>query len=126
MSITALIPAIGKILDRVIPDKNARESARAALESEALSGELNLLLSQLEVNKAEALNPNVFVSGWRPFVGWCCGFALAYNTLVHPILDIWLEMPVVDVALLMPVLTGMLGLGGLRSFEKIKRVSRET
>lgn len=59
------------------------------------------------------------------FNGWVCGFGLLYNVIVAPFLDIWLTVPRVESDLLYPVLLGMLGLGGMRSFEKVKRVSRE-
>jgi len=125
MGITAALPIIGKVLDRVIPDKNARAAAQEALDAAQQSGELQVLLGQLEINKVEAAHKSLFVAGWRPFVGWVCGIGLAYNVLVNPIASVWVEMPPVDPALLYPVLMGMLGMGGLRSFEKMRGVSRE-
>ena len=125
MSLLALLPTIGKVLDKVIPDKNARQAAQMALEAADQKGELDLLLGQLEVNKVEAASDSLFVAGWRPFIGWVCGVGLMYNVLLSPFLDIWFDMPSVDPALLYPVLMGMLGLGGMRSFEKAKGVSRE-
>ena len=125
MSLLALLPTIGKVLDKIIPDKGAREAAHAALEAASQKGELDLLLGQLEVNKVQAAHKSLFVAGARAFIMWVCGFALLYSTLIHPILDIWLEMPIVDVSLLMPVLMGLLGLGGMRTLEKTKGVSRE-
>ena len=125
MSLLALMPTIGKVLDKVIPDKNARAAAEAALKAAEQSGELQLLVGQLEINKVQAAHKSLFVAGARPFIMWVCGLALMYNTLVHPVLDIWYDMPTVDVSLLMPVLMGLLGLGGMRSFEKAKGVARE-
>jgi len=125
MSLLALLPTIGKVLDKIIPDKNARQAAQLALEAADQKGELDLLLGQLEVNKVEAASNSLFVAGWRPFIGWVCGVGLMYNVLLSPFLDIWFDMPTVDPALLYPVLMGMLGLGGMRSFEKLKGVSRE-
>jgi len=125
MSLLAFLPVIGKVLDKVIPDKNARAAAQEALDSAESSGELSLLMGQLEINKVQAAHKSIFVAGPRPFIMWVCGLALAYSTIVHPILDIWYEMPVVDVSLLMPVMMGLLGLGGMRSFEKAKGVARE-
>ncbi len=125
MSITAAIPIIGKILDQIIPDKNARQAAQEALEAAEQRGELDLLLGQLEINKAEAAHKSLFVAGWRPFIGWICGIGLLYNVLLNPFFDIWFEMPEVDPNMLYPVLMGMLGLGGMRSWEKSKGVSRE-
>jgi len=125
MSLLALLPTIGKVLDKVIPDKNARQAAQFALEAADQKGELDLLLGQLEVNKVEAASDSLFVAGWRPFIGWVCGVGLMYNVLLSPFLDIWFDMPTVDPALLYPVLMGMLGLAGARTFEKTKGVSRE-
>lgn len=82
--------------------------------------------AQLAVNAIEAQHRSLFVAGWRPFTGWVCGLALAYQYVLHPILawvvTIHMETPVyppeIDLAVMMPVLLGMLGLGGLRSLEK--------
>lgn len=125
MGILAALPMIGKVLDKIIPDKNARASAQEALEAADQKGELDLLLGQIEVNKVQAAHKSLFVAGARPFIMWVCGVALAYSTIAHPILDIWFDMPKVDVSLLMPVLMGLLGLGGMRTLEKTKGVSRE-
>ena len=90
-----------------------------------------LAKGQLEINKAEAQSRNIFVAGWRPFIGWTCGVAMAYNYVVHPImiftlaqLDYLVALPALDLGEMMPVLMGMLGLGGLRSFEKYKGISK--
>jgi len=112
MGLMSLLPIVGKVLDKVIPDKNARQAAQLALEAAEQRGELDLLMGQLEVNKAEAAHKSLFVAGWRPFIGWVSGVGLMYNVLLSPFLDIWFEMPTVDPALLYPVLMGMLGLGG--------------
>ena len=109
MSLLAFLPTIGKILDKVIPDKNARQAAELALHAADQRGELDLLLGQLKINEVQAAHKSLFVAGARPFIMWVCGFALMYSTLIHPILDIWLEMPIVDVSLLMPVMMGLLG-----------------
>ena len=84
--------------------------------------------AQIEVNKVEAGSTNLFVSGWRPFVGWNCGFALCYHFVLQPLLMFVLsaignpmELPGFDMTTLTTVLMGMLGLGGLRSYEKVKR-----
>ena len=84
--------------------------------------------AQIEVNKVEAGSTNLFLSGWRPFVGWTCGFALCYHFVLQPLLMFVLsaignpmELPGFDMTTLTTVLMGMLGLGGLRSYEKVKR-----
>jgi hypothetical protein len=81
--------------------------------------------AQIEVNKVEAAHKSLFVAGWRPAIGWICGLALLYSTIISPILGIWFTVPVVDTSLLTTVLMGMLGLGAMRTFEKTKGVSRE-
>lgn len=88
-------------------------------------------LAQLDINKTEAGHRSVFVAGWRPFIGWSCGIALCYSYVVQPILVFILaqtgylvELPRMDLGEMMPVLMGMLGLGGLRTFEKFKKVSK--
>lgn len=82
---------------------------------------------QGEINKIEAMNPSWFVSGWRPFIGWVSGMALAYNYVLRPFLEplykIYysdLMLPILDLGELMPILLGMLGIAGMRSYEKIK------
>ena len=116
-----------KILDRVIPDKAEREKAQAELVKMQLNGELQQLAGQLEVNKTEAAHQSVFVAGWRPFIGWVCGVALCYQFVLRPVIT-WAvpslgytvaEMPGLDDNL-WELMFGMLGLGGLRSYEKIK------
>lgn len=93
-----------------------------ALENALTSG-------QMEINKTEAEHPNVFVAGWRPFIGWVGGGAFAYQFLLHPLIawgwvaygmPIETAPPVVDSAALYPVILGMLGIGGMRSFDKMK------
>tara|TARA_R100000995_G_C3389429_1_gene79785 strand:- start:122 stop:493 length:372 start_codon:yes stop_codon:yes gene_type:complete len=84
--------------------------------------------AQIEVNKIEAGQTNVFVSGWRPFIGWTCGIALCYHFVLQPLLMFVflaigkpMELPVFDMSTLTTVLMGMLGLGGLRTYEKVKK-----
>ena len=125
MAISALFGIAEKVLDRVIPDTNARKAAQEALDVLDKKGDLDLLMGQLEINKVEAAHKSLFVAGWRPFIGWVCGIGLFYNVLVNPFLAIWFVMPEVDPAMLYPVLMGMLGLGGMRSFEKVNKVQRE-
>ena len=81
--------------------------------------------SQLEINKVEAAHKSLFVSGWRPSIGWVCMLGLLYNTIIANILGIWMEVPEVDTTLLVPVMMGMLGLGAMRSYEKVNKVARE-
>lgn len=129
-----LIPILGSLFDKIIPDpEKAAEAKLKALEL-AQKGELAVLdadvkmaLGQMEINKEEA-KTDIFRGGWRPAVGWSCVTGLAYQFFVMPLLP-WIAtvagfsvppLPAIDNETLMVLLTGMLGLGGLRSFEKVK------
>jgi hypothetical protein len=120
-AISALIGPVSAILDKVIPDKDLREK----LSHEIATMADKQMSAQIEVNKVEAAHKSLFVAGWRPACGWVCISALAYSTIISPILGIWFTVPVVDTSLLTTVLMGMLGLGAMRTFEKTKGVSRE-
>jgi hypothetical protein len=118
------LDVVGKIIDKVAGhvDKFTLDKEEKA----QLIQEINK--AQIEVNKIEAGQTNLFVSGWRPFVGWTCGIALCYHFVLQPFLMFVLsstgnpmELPVFDMSTLTTVLLGMLGLGGMRSFEKIKK-----
>ena len=120
-SLSALIGPVSAILDKVIPDKDLREK----LSHEIATMADKQMSAQIEVNKVEAAHKSIFIAGWRPACGWVCISALAYSTIISPILGIWFTVPVVDTSLLTTVLMGMLGLGAMRTFEKTKGVSRE-
>tara|TARA_R100001594_G_scaffold33685_6_gene62466 strand:- start:8814 stop:9221 length:408 start_codon:yes stop_codon:yes gene_type:complete len=130
--IPSILPAVTDIIGRFLPE-NKEERAKAEREIQAKLTEhlAKIDLAQLEINKQEAAHRSVFVSGWRPFIGWSCGFALAWTYVVTPILNFTLaqtghliDLPAMDMSQMMPVLMGMLGLGGLRTFEKYKNVSK--
>ena len=132
--------AIGPIMDgilRFIPDKNERAKAKEQFEVQLLDSMGSLVQGQLEINKAEAQHGSIFVAGWRPAVGWICGVALAWNFVIQPLLlwGAWMfpefapdisTAPKLDTDELMTVLLGMLGLGGLRTYEKRLGVDRKT
>jgi len=123
--VTAGLGLFGKIVDKFVPDKDLATKLKADAASQEFAGELSLLVGQLEINKVEAAHKSLFVAGWRPFVGWVCGVGLLYNVLIQPIFDIWVDMPEINPDLLYPVLLGMLGMSGLRTYEKFKGVQRE-
>lgn len=126
------IIAIGaKLLDKIIPDKDAREKAQFELIKASQDQDFQLNLGQLKINEVEAANPSLFVSGWRPFVGWTCATSFALHFVIFPILNFFLVLnsykEVVlsfDMTTLMTVLGGLLGIGGLRTYEKIKGVAK--
>lgn len=134
MIFSALLPVLGSVLERVLPDPQAAEDAKTRLLELAQKGELaaldaqtKLALGQIEVNRAEAATDR-FRGGWRPATGWACVAGLCYQFLLQPILP-WLAnvlgadvppLPPIDGDALMVLLTGMLGLGGLRTMERLK------
>ncbi len=117
-----------KIIDKLFPDKDAANKAKVELfklqqdgELEALRAEQALLLQQAAINIEEAKNPSLFVAGWRPFVGWVCGVGFVYSVLIRPLLvTAGADAPEIDLGVLSTILLGMLGIGGLRSFDKVK------
>lgn len=126
--VTAALDIGGKVIDRLWP--NPADAAAAKLELLKLqqSGEL----AQIGVNTEEAKNTSVFVSGWRPAVGWICGTACAWNWIGLPVCKLLMAMfnhPInvapADLGEMMPVLMGMLGLGGLRTIEKLNGVAAQ-
>ena len=124
-SLSALIGPVSAILDKVIPDKDLREKLSHEIATMAERHSQEQVMAQIEVNKVEAAHKSLFVAGWRPAIGWICGLALLYSTIISPILGIWVTVPDVDTSLLTTVLMGMLGLGAMRTFEKTQGVSRE-
>lgn len=133
--ITALIDVGGKVIDKIFPDPLQRDQAKLELLRLQQTGELAILAAQtdiakgqIEVNRQEAASEDMYRAGWRPFVGWVCGVALAWQFVLCPILMWTLPLfgktiptpPVLD-NFLWELILGMLGLGGLRTFEKIKR-----
>jgi len=123
--LTTLIGPVTGLLDKFIEDKDQKNAIAHELVTMAERHAQELLKGQLEVNKVEAAHKSLFVAGWRPAIGWVCGIALLYSTILSPILDIWFTVPVVNTSLLQTVLMGMLGLGAMRSYEKTKGVQRE-
>ena len=122
--LTSLISPVTSLLDKVIEDKDTKNNIAFELATMAERHAQELNKNQLEVNKVEAAHKHLFVSGWRPAIGWCCCFSLLYSTILSPILGIWFTVPPVDSSLLTTILLGMLGLGGLRTIEKTKSVAR--
>ena len=123
--LNSLIKPITSILDKVIEDKDTKNNIAFELATMAERHAQELAKGQLEVNKVEAAHNSLFVSGWRPAIGWICGLALLYSTILAPILGIWFTVPPVDSSLLTSVLMGMLGLGAMRSYEKKNNVARD-
>ena len=126
MSILAsLIGPATSLLDKVIEDKDEKNRIAFELSTLAERHAAELAKGQMEINKVEAAHKSLFVAGWRPSIGWCCSLGLLYHVLIAPIAGIWGEVPEIDPSLLMTTMTGMLGLGAMRSYEKTRGVSRE-
>lgn len=121
-----------KLIDKLIPDPKAKAEALQKLQELEQNGDLAVIGGQNEINKIEAASPTLFVSGWRPSVGWVCSSALALQLVVLPLLS-WVAtllgrtvaVPVLNTELLTTLLVGMLGLGGMRTVEKLQGVARK-
>jgi hypothetical protein len=127
-----LVGPIAKLLDKVIPDADERSRLAHEIATLAERQAHEIAKAQIAVNKEEAGHASMFVSGWRPAVGWVCCFGLASNFLVVPFANFGLSVsgsplliPSLDLSEMMPVLLGMLGLGGLRTYEKTQKVARK-
>jgi len=129
--IDKLIEPVTGLLDKFIEDKDQKNALAHEIATMSERHAQELAKGQLEVNKAEAQHKSLFVSGWRPAVGWCCVFGMMGNFMVIPftnfvlaLLEIPVSVPLIDTATMMPVLMGMLGLGAMRTYEKRTGVSK--
>jgi len=129
--IDKLIGPVTSLLDKFIEDKDQKNALAHEIATMSERHAQELAKAQLEVNKAEAQHRSLFVSGWRPAVGWVCVLGMAGNFMVIPfsnfvlaLLEIPVKIPLIDTATMMPVLMGMLGLGTLRTYEKKAGVSK--
>jgi len=128
--ITAIVTVGSQLIERLFPDPAQAAEAKLKLVELQQNGDLAAIAGQMDINKVEAANSSIFVSGWRPFVGWVCGFGLGYVAIVEPIARFVATMsgysgtfPAIDTTLTMQILIGMLGMGGLRSLDKAKGVA---
>ena len=128
-----LIPLLqlgSQLIERWIPDKAAQAKAEMDLLKLAGEQDFQTTIKQIEVNIQEAQHQSIFVAGWRPFVGWICGLGLAYQAILHNLIE-WLSgiygfpvPPAPDSDALIYVLGGLLGLGALRTYEKRSKLSK--
>jgi len=126
MSIVAsLVGPVTGLLDKFIEDKDQKNALAHEIATMSERHAQELMKGQLDVNKTEAAHKSLFVAGWRPSIGWVCSLGLLYNTIIANILGIWVDLPEIDTTLLVPVMMGMLGLGAMRSYEKVNFVARE-
>lgn len=131
-----LVKLVGDVLNRILPPEKMSEKDKAAIEAQLLValGQMDMaqLQGQLGINVEEAKSGNLFIAGWRPAVGWVCATAMAYSFVAQPFMAFLIglynwqlpPLPTLDSGSLMTVLLGLLGLGTMRTFEKIKGVSK--
>ena len=127
-----LVDPVSNILDKVVEDKDQKAKLAHEIATMAERHAQELARGQIEINKEEAKSRNIFIAGWRPFVGWTCGLALFWHFLGLPVtlfITGWFNLqhpplPEFDMQSLMTVLLGMLGLGGMRTFEKFKGITK--
>lgn len=133
-ALLSLIPVFSQLLDKILPDKGAADAAKLELLKMAQQGELaqinadvTIATAQAEINKVEASSSSLFIAGWRPACGWLCVLAIGFKFIGGPLLFMVgqavghpMELPRIDTEELWPLLLGMLGLGGLRTIEKVK------
>lgn len=120
----AVSDLVNTVINKIWPDRTEQEKQQLAAAVMVVQG-------QLDINKAEAVSPSIFVSGWRPFIGWVCGTACAWNWIGLSIAKFVaitffahaIDLKPADITEMMPVLMGMLGLGAFRTFEKVKGVA---
>lgn len=132
MSLTGfgeIATTIGGIVNKFLPDKSQEDKDALTRELAQMQFDQAIIQSQTDTNKAEAGNGSVFVAGWRPFIGWVCGSAFAWAYVVGPmivylakLLGSHLDLPALDLSQLSPVLMGMLGLGAMRTVEKVNGI----
>jgi roadblock/LC7 domain-containing protein len=127
----ALLPALGTLIDRLIPDRAAAEKAKLEMEAQLVAAGNEAALAQVEVNKIEAAHSSIFVAGWRPSIGWVCAAGLAWAFVLAPVASWGLvvsgvkaELPSIQTDYLLELVVAMLGMGGLRTFEKMRGVAR--
>jgi hypothetical protein len=127
-----LIGPVTGLLDKFVEDKDQKAKLAHELATMADRHAQEIAMSQIEVNKAEAASGSIFKGGWRPAIGWVCATAFAYHFVLQPlivfgVLTAGVELPALpefDMASLMTVMMGMLGLGGLRTYEKQKGITK--
>jgi hypothetical protein len=130
--LTALLPRAMDIIDQVIPDKDAAQKAKVAMEKTLIEATVATNLAQIETNKVEAQHRSIFVAGWRPMIGWACAIGITWMAIGEPLANYMMALGGYDTSLLpkMPhdilveLTFALLGMSSLRTFEKLKGVSK--
>lgn len=130
--LTSLVTPVSGLLDKFIEDKDQKAALAHEIATLADKQANEQAVAQIQLNSVEAAHKSMFVAGWRPAVGWVCALAMLLNFILIPFINLGLEfggltlkLDLIDMETMMPVLFGMLGLGGMRTAEKIKGVQRE-
>jgi len=130
--IPQLLPILGTALDKVIPDNVSKAAAKAELEKALIDNANSINIETIKTNQAEAKHRSVWVAGWRPAIGWSCSLGIAWLFIGHPVAT-WIAMlmgyssmvmPTIPTDILLELTFAMLGMAGLRTFEKLKGVSK--
>lgn len=129
--LTLLSPILGTLIDRLIPDKHEAEKAKVAMEMELVKAANEVNLQQIETNKIEAGHRSIWVAGWRPAIGWSCAAGFFWTFIGQPIIawalvlnGIDQELPTIDPDILLEMTFAMLGLAGMRSWEKSRGLTK--
>lgn len=130
--IPQLLPILGGVVEKVIPDKAQQSVAKLELEKALVANANTINLETIKTNQIEAGHRSVWVSGWRPAIGWSCSLGIAWLFIGHPVAT-WLAMlmgynemvmPTIPTDILLELTFAMLGMAGLRTFEKLKGVAK--
>ena len=130
--ISSLVAPVSGLLDKFIEDKDQRALLAHEIATLAEKQAQEKIVGQIKTNQIEAAHQSMFVAGWRPAVGWVCALAMLLNFILIPFINLGMEfagqeirLDLIEMDTMMPVLLGMLGLGGMRSYEKARNVARE-
>ena len=130
--ISSLVAPVSGLLDKFIEDKDQRALLAHEIATLAEKQAQERIVEQIKTNQIEAAHQSMFVAGWRPAVGWVCALAMLLNFILIPFINLGMEfagqeirLDLIEMDTMMPVLLGMLGLGGMRSYEKARNVARE-
>ncbi len=130
--LSSLIEPVSSLLDKAIPDQDLKRKLSHEIATMSEKHAQQLALAQIKVNAAEAASGSLFKGGWRPCIGWICGIAFGYHFVLQPVIIFVValigieipELPKFDMNTLLTVLAGMLGIGGLRTYEKQKGLTK--
>ena len=127
----SLMPLVGNVLDRIIPDEHAKQKALQDIEKNLVDNATKLNLEIMKTNQIEAAHKNVWVSGWRPAIGWSCSLGIFWAFIGFPVAQ-WVvalqgmsaDLPNIQTDMLFELTLAMLGMAGLRTFEKLKGITK--